>query len=159
MRKGIVYGIIIILSGFVAFYVSQLDSQDSQVSSLIENKEAGNSMGRLSKERPKTSISFVEKSWNFGQVMEGPKYEHSFTFTNTGNENLIIENAKGSCGCTVPSWPKEPIPPGGKGQILVTFNSKGRIGANMKRVTIVANTDSIYSVITIEAEVMSQDVE
>ena len=57
-------------------------------------------------------------------------------FKNTGNEPMIISNAKGSCGCTVPQWPKEPIAPGESGEINVQFNSKNKTGAQNKRVTI-----------------------
>jgi hypothetical protein len=64
--------------------------------------------------------------WNFGTIQQGDSPEFSFTFKNTGNEPMIISNAKGSCGCTVPQWPKDPIPPGENGEIAVKFNSKGK---------------------------------
>jgi hypothetical protein len=60
-----------------------------------------------------------------------------FEFTNTGNEPLLIRNAKSSCGCTVPEWPKEPIPPGGKGQIKVQYNMNP--GPISKTITIESN--------------------
>ena len=63
-----------------------------------------------------------------------------FTFKNTGNEPLIISNAKAGCGCTVPQWPKEPIAPGESGTIAVKFNSKGKPGKQTKRVTLTMNT-------------------
>lgn len=94
---------------------------------------------------PTTEISFPETTFDFGQVMEGDVVEHVYKFTNTGNEPLIISNAKGSCGCTVPEWPKEPIPVGGSGEIMVRFDSKnkGKVGGNAqtKTVTVTANTD------------------
>ena len=78
--------------------------------------------------------------WNFGTIREGEDPEHTFTFKNTGDEPMIISNAKGSCGCTVPSWPKEPIAPGDEGEINVKFNSKGKKGSQNKTVTLTANT-------------------
>ena len=61
---------------------------------------------------PLTKLAFAEATFDFGKIMEGEKVEHNYTFTNTGDEPLIISNAKGSCGCTVPDWPREPIAPG-----------------------------------------------
>jgi hypothetical protein len=94
---------------------------------------------------PTTSINFPETTFDFGEVMEGEVVEHVYKFTNDGNEPLIISNAKGSCGCTVPEWPKEPIPVGGSGEIMVRFDSKnkGKVGGNAqtKTVTVTANTD------------------
>ena len=78
--------------------------------------------------------------WNFGTIEQGDEPKFNFTFTNTGTEPMIISNAKGSCGCTVPDWPKEPIAPGATGEIQVKFNSKNKKGAQNKTVTITANT-------------------
>ena len=78
--------------------------------------------------------------WNFGTIQQGDSPEFTFTFKNTGNEPMIISNAKGSCGCTVPKWPKEPIAPGEMGEINVKFNSKNKKGSQNKTVTLTANT-------------------
>jgi len=67
-------------------------------------------------------MTFKETEFDFGTVDQGEKVTHVYKFANTGNEPLIISNAKGSCGCTVPSWPKEPIPVGGSGEIQVQFD-------------------------------------
>lgn len=89
---------------------------------------------------PTTSIAFEQTDFDFGTVMDGEKVKHTYKFKNTGNEPLIITSAKGSCGCTVPKWPSEPIPPGGSGQIDVEFDSKCKPGKQTKRVTVTANT-------------------
>ena len=93
---------------------------------------------------PTTTVQFAENAYDFGEVMDGEKVEHVYKFTNSGSEPLVISNAKGSCGCTVPAWPKEPIPPGETGELMVRFDSKGkgRVGgaAQTKTVTITANT-------------------
>jgi Protein of unknown function (DUF1573) len=63
---------------------------------------------------------------DFKTVKEGTVVKYSFVFINTGKEPLVVQNAAGSCGCTVPEWPKSPVMPGKKGSIIVTFNSKGQ---------------------------------
>lgn len=89
-------------------------------------------------------MTFEEKTFDFGEITDGDKVEHVFTFTNTGQAPLVITKAKGSCGCTVPEWPKKPILPGEEGEIRVVYNSKGKgkVGGKneSKTVTITANT-------------------
>lgn len=87
-----------------------------------------------------TTITFDRDTHNFGDIKQGDKVKTQFNFTNTGTHDLLITDAYGSCGCTVPEWPKEPIPPGGIGVINVQFDSKGKHGAVSKTVTVVANT-------------------
>jgi hypothetical protein len=93
---------------------------------------------------PSTTMTFGEPTHDFGKIMDGDKVEHVFVFENTGSEPLVISNAKGSCGCTVPDWPKDPIKPGATGEIKVVYNSKGKgkVGGKNenKTVTITANT-------------------
>lgn len=103
---------------------------------------------------PTTTMSFAETEFNFGKVKAGEKVQHEYTFKNTGKEPLVISNAKGSCGCTVPEWPKEPIAPGASGKIKVEFDSKGKSGPQTKQVTITANTDPVQSVIYIKGDVI-----
>ncbi len=102
---------------------------------------------------PTTSLEFADTEFDFGTINAGEKVNHVYKFKNTGNEPLIISNAKGSCGCTVPSWPKEPIPVGGSGEIAVQFDSKGKKNKQSKRVTITANTDPAQSFLTIKGDV------
>ncbi|MEZ4887055.1 MAG: DUF1573 domain-containing protein [Chitinophagales bacterium] len=108
---------------------------------------------------PKTTMTFGEMTHDFGDIQEGDKVTHVFSFTNSGDEPLIINSAKGSCGCTVPDWPKEPIPPGGESQIKVEFNSKGKAGNQTKTVTINANTDPNPTRLTIKAQVAKAEGE
>src|SRR5688500_9972137 len=85
-------------------------------------------------------ISWVKKSHDFGNIVQGDKVELTFYFSNTGNEPLIITNVQVSCGCTTPKgWPRDPIPPGGNGEITVSFNSAGKMGIQNKPVTLVTN--------------------
>lgn len=102
-----------------------------------------------------TSLTFDESEFHFGTVKAGEKVQHIFRFTNTGDEPLLLTNAKGSCGCTVPSWPKDPIEPGETGAIVVEFDSKGKSGPQTKQVTITANTDPVQTIVYIKGEVIS----
>ncbi|MFN0035185.1 MAG: DUF1573 domain-containing protein [Saprospiraceae bacterium] len=106
---------------------------------------------------PATTIQYDQPVYDFGTVDEGEIVKHSYKFKNTGGEPLVISNAKGSCGCTVPTWPKEPIPPGGTGEIKVEFNSKGKPGAQSKRVTVTSNTTPTETFIEIKGEVKGKE--
>lgn len=86
-------------------------------------------------------IEFNKEVHDYGTVEYGGNGQCTFEFTNTGTSPLIISNAKGSCGCTVPSWPKEPIAPGKTGTITVKYDTK-RPGAINKSVTITSNASN-----------------
>ncbi len=87
------------------------------------------------------TMKFEKESYDFGKIMQGEKVSYDFTFVNTGKTPLIISDAVGSCGCTVPdNWPKEPVAPGKSGKISVVFDSAGKEGVQDKVVTITANT-------------------
>jgi hypothetical protein len=102
---------------------------------------------------PTTTISFGEDRHNFGKVKDGEKVTHTFKFRNAGNEPLILSDARSTCGCTVPTWPREPIAPGKTGEITVVFDATGKVGGQSKRVTIVANTTPPETFIYLEGEV------
>lgn len=90
---------------------------------------------------------------DFGTINEGDKVETEFIVTNAGEVDLIISDAKGSCGCTVPEPPKEPIKPGASAPIKVTFDSNGKPGAQKKTVTLTTNTEKGYETFEIKANV------
>jgi len=106
---------------------------------------------------PITSIKYEQAVYDFGVADEGTVVKHVYKFTNTGMEPLIISNAKGSCGCTVPTWPKQPISPGGTGEIAVEFNTKGKPGRQSKQVTVTANTNPTDTHLEITGEVRGKD--
>ncbi len=87
------------------------------------------------------AIEFTKEVHDYGTVEYGGNGQCTFEFKNTGTAPLIISNAKGSCGCTVPSWPKEPIAPGKTGTITVKYDTK-RPGAINKSVTITSNASN-----------------
>lgn len=103
---------------------------------------------------PTTTISYKETSFNFGDIKEGVKAKHTFEFTNTGTVPLVIKKAKGSCGCTVPTYSSEPVAPGETGKIDVVFDSSGRPGKISKYVTITANTEPTHTKITLGGKVI-----
>lgn len=120
-----------------------LDTSAVSVSSSAEGK---------STELPE--IKFNEDEFDFGKIIQGEKVSHSFYFRNTGKKNLIISSASGSCGCTVPEWPKEPILPGESGKIDVIFSSDGKSGYQEKTVTVVTNGEPATRVIRIKCEII-----
>ena len=98
-------------------------------------------------------FAFSEESHDFGAIVQGEKVSYSFRFVNVGKGDLVISSAAGSCGCTVPEYPKEAIPAGGSGVIKVTFDSSGKQGHQDKKVTLTANTIPNQKVLTITATV------
>lgn len=91
----------------------------------------------------KAQIKFDKVSHNFGTFSEAnPVVDHVFTFTNTGDAPLVINQAIASCGCTIPEYTKQPIAPGQKGTLKVTYNGKGKIPGHFKKtVTVRTNGD------------------
>ena len=98
-------------------------------------------------------FSFDQEEHNFGQIRDGDIVSHTFRFTNSGEAPLIISKATAACGCTVPQWPKQPIPVGGSGEIQVQFDSSNKPGMQNKVVTITANTESKVKKLLIRAQV------
>lgn len=97
-----------------------------------------------------TEMSFEDMEYDFGEVTEGKQVKYTFKFKNTGDQNLVLINVKGSCGCTVPEeWPKNPIAPGETGEIKVNFDSQGRVGNVRKNVRVEANTNPSLNILTL----------
>ena len=101
-------------------------------------------------------ITFEKELYDYGTIDYGSDGSYAFKFTNTGKDPLVITNATGSCGCTVPKWPKEPILKGQSAYINVTYDTK-RPGPFTKTVTINSNAKSASKVITINGVVRSQE--
>ncbi len=129
------------------------DRASSKIKSA-ENSESA--AGGVDPAQGTPQFAFEEESHDFGQIAEGTLAQHSFKFKNTGNAPLIISNAQGSCGCTVPEYPRTPIAPGESGEIKVSFDSNGRPGRNDKQVTINANTVPNVMVLKITSEVIGK---
>ncbi|UYZ58467.1 DUF1573 domain-containing protein [Hymenobacter latericus] len=99
-------------------------------------------------------MTFAEPEHNFGDIQPNSVVKHTFEFTNTGKTPLLIDNAQASCGCTVPSWPKDPVAPGQKGKIEVQFDAHGKSGMQNKQITITANTQPSTTQLTIKGNIL-----
>ena len=108
---------------------------------------------------PPSKISFNEYTHSFGDVKQKTENAYDFVFTNTGDKPLVISDAKGSCGCTVPDYPKQPILPGETGKISVVYSSRTSVGHQEKNVTITANTSPEKTIIKISADVLKPEIQ
>jgi hypothetical protein len=131
---------------------------DAGESSAPATEATPSSAQAVSNNKEMAAFKFDQSEFDFGTVKEGEVVEHVFKFTNAGTAPLVIQNAVGSCGCTVPEWPKEPIAPNASGEIRVKFDSRGKVGANNKTVTITANTSAEPTVLTLKGNVNADEV-
>ena len=99
-------------------------------------------------------MDFSSLEHDFGTINGDDSVQTVFTFTNSGDTDLVISKAHGSCGCTVPEYPKEPIAPGEKGEIKVSFSPKGKNGMQNKTVTLTTNTKTGSEVLNIKANIV-----
>jgi len=102
-------------------------------------------------------LEFEKDTHDFGKIAEGEKIQYAFKFKNVGTGDLLIRSANGSCGCTVPEWPREPVRPGESGVINITFDSSGKNGMQHKTITIISNTVPNTKVLNITGEVANAD--
>ena len=137
MRKGIYILIPIMFALLMSCNQKPKSKEEGLNSDIVNNPNSANSKDS-NKNVP--IFKFSEESYNFGTIKEGAKVHHTFKFINVGNAELVISNAHGSCGCTIPTYSEKPVPPGGDGEIEVSFNSSGKGGVQDKTVTIIANT-------------------
>lgn len=101
------------------------------------------------------TMDFTDTLHDFKTIAEGEKALYDFEFTNNGKTPLIISAAKGSCGCAIADFSKDPVPPGGKGNISVIFNSQGKMGHQEKSVAVTTNTSRSVHMLYIKADVIS----
>ena len=104
-------------------------------------------------------ITFKETEYNFGDIQQGEKVEHVFTFENTGTQPLVLSNVMTTCGCTATDWPRDPIAPGKSADIKVVFNSAGKMGRQNKVVTIVSNAVNSQEKVTMVGNVLPKKSE
>lgn len=120
------------------------------------SKETSKEAAKEKPEGPLPVAEFNAVEHDFGVINEGQVVEHVFEVKNTGEAPLIIENARPSCGCTVPDWTKTPIPPGGSGFVKAKFDSSGKPGMQNKNITVVANTWPAQTVLRFKANVTAK---
>ena len=136
-----------ILSISLFLFIAAANAQDTKTTApavtpaiSIENKNA-------------PDFKFEIETYDFGTIKQGDKVTHDFDFVNSGKEPLVISEAHGSCGCTVPQWPKEAVAKGAKATIHVEFNSTGKMGMQDKTVTISSNAKSGQKVLHLKGNV------
>jgi len=104
------------------------------------------------------SISWEQPTFDFGDLKQGEKVEHTFRFVNNGNAPLIITNVEVTCGCTTPKgWPRDPIAAGAKGEITVAFNSAGKYGRQNKVVKVISNATGGQNQFSFTANVLPKE--
>ena len=138
-----------LLTFAIAFFLTSCNSDPSKkikAENIKSTTERINNSGNLAE------IEFNKSNHDFGEISDGDIVETSFSFTNVGSSDLIISNASGSCGCTVPEYPKDqPIKPGESGVIKVKFDSSNKPGLQRKTVTLVTNTSAGKQLLNIKA--------
>ncbi len=98
-------------------------------------------------------ISFEKLSHDFGAVKQGTPVSFDFVFTNTGKQPLLLSEPRSSCGCTVPTYPKEPIMPGQKKSVKITFDAE-KVGEFSKQVNILSNAENSPVVLVVKGRVI-----
>ena len=145
--------------------VSAIFFSSYSFSQRVSELESDKKTQSVQKEIPKTqtenkvvdaTIDFESKVVDYGTIEHNADGERKFVFTNNGSEPLVIKNAKGSCGCTVPTWPRDPIAPGASGEIGVKYDTK-RTGKFTKTITLSTNAGKAPVILTIKGEVNPPD--
>lgn len=143
-------GLVTVLALFMAGCSNDKKESNGISTNDVNNTASadGSSNGNL------PEIKFEEEVHDFGRITQGEKVSFAFKFKNVGNSNLIITSAAGSCGCTVPEWPKEPILPGQEGKVNVIFSSEGKSGIQEKSINVSTNCEPSTRVVKIKTEII-----
>ena len=129
-------------------------ADDTKANPTIDNPNVASDTEAPNPDAP--VLTFAESQFDFGDIKPDSKVQHTFSFTNTGKTPLLIADATASCGCTTPSWTKEPVAPGAKGTLEVQFDSRGKQGLISKQVSVRANTQPSTTVINIKGNVLTK---
>jgi len=130
-----------------------VDTSKSNIERIMEARKKRMAEKKIPADGKYPVITFKETEFDFGDIKQGDKVEHTFEFTNTGEADLLISTARASCGCTVPEFTEEAIKPGKSGKIKVTFNSAGKKGPTTKTITVVCNTANENEILTIKTNI------
>ena len=141
---------VFIAVALIAFVVTSCKKENASTKVKTENIEAAAERdAEISKGVP--AIEWDKTEHDFGTLDAGEKVETVFILTNTGEGDLVITSARGSCGCTVPEWPKDAIKPGKTAEIKVVFNSRGKKNKTTNTVTLTTNTEKGNEIVRIKA--------
>lgn len=105
---------------------------------------------------PVAALTFEKIEYSFDKVTDGDQVTQIYTFTNISHVPLLLFDVKGSCGCTVPQWPHEPIMPGETASLTVQFDSSNKMGLQRKKITVTANTNPPQTFLYLNGEVISK---
>ncbi|MBN1339338.1 MAG: DUF1573 domain-containing protein [Bacteroidales bacterium] len=144
MNKGLIWILTLVL-------MVSCGRRDGELSSGVVSNPVtadGESKGDL------PEITFEKPEHDFGRIIQGEKVSCSFKFTNTGKSDLIISAVSSICGCTVPTFPKDPVRPGAEGKLSVTFDSEGRKGFQTKIITVLSNSQPNTKQLRIKAQII-----
>ncbi len=145
---------IFLLSVMAIFAINSSFAQEASKKASMKKQPATTA---AKAETPKVTgpgVVFENETIDYGTIQHNADGKREFVFVNNGTEPLIIKNAQGSCGCTVPTWPKDPIAPGAKGVIGVKY-ATDRVGAFTKTVTLTTNASETPKVLTIKGNVLA----
>lgn len=149
---------IAILAG--SFFTLPTSCKESNAASKVKKENLIQAEKRDSQINIGSPIAKFDKEiFDFGKVPEGEIVKTTFTITNDGKSDLIITDAKSTCGCTVPEWPKEAIAPGETKEIKVSFNTSGKPNKQSKAVTLTTNTDKGREILKITGMVTPKTIQ
>ncbi|MEW5674863.1 DUF1573 domain-containing protein [Flavobacterium enshiense] len=151
---------ILLLGAFFILNTVAVEAQEIATKAKTEIKAAKKAKKAKKVKMPKVEgvgMFFESETIDYGTIDQDANGQREFVFTNNGDKPLIIMNAQGSCGCTVPTFPKEPIAPGAKGVIGVKYDTH-RTGNFNKQVTLTTNASETPKVLTIKGEVKAAPV-
>ena len=137
------------------FFIACQGNSAKKVNSSNANSTSSSAPAKKATGGP--AMTFDKTSHDFGIISEGEKVTTTFGFTNTGDSDLIIVDARGSCGCTVPDYPKDKeIQPGESGVIKARFDSSGQTGKQVKSITLTTNTENSKKIIRMSGFVVNK---
>ena len=150
----LVYGIVVLAASMIMIGCEDNTDNDVLSSDLVKNPVTASSE---KSDTQLANMTFSNSEQDFGSIVQGESITKKYYFVNESEVDLIISSANGSCGCTIPKWPRKPIKPGQKGEIEVVFNSTGKKGKQNKKVYITANTSPLNNVIVLKGEVAAPE--
>jgi hypothetical protein len=151
MNKNILLQLLLACFSVLIFSCSSKKNSDDLPAGIVTNPKSAD--GEYDKNALPV-ISFEKDFHDFGRLISGEQVTYAFKFKNTGKSLLIISNVSSSCGCTVSSFPRNPIKPGEEASIDVSFDSSGRHGLQSKTVTVFCNTQPPTNTLNIKAQVV-----
>ncbi|QQQ27551.1 DUF1573 domain-containing protein [Chryseobacterium indoltheticum] len=130
-----------------------VDSTNAPVAPVTPTVAGTEAAAPVKSNQPTTTIALSESNFDFGNIKKGAKVNHVYEVTNTGTNPLIISEVKPGCGCTAPEFTKEPIMPGKKGKITLSFDSSNFDGSVQKYADVFANVENAPVKLTFNANI------